>query len=117
MVLRWVWHASCRCGIKGPLPTHQLVSLTPGKVAHVTCECGWTGIGTYDEREGEEELGDEFEKDVAADAAKDAYFEHRYRESTRACHCLCHGKPACFTIHANRRDQLPLHRLSCKRST
>ena len=73
----WVWHSSCRCGIKGPLPTHGLVSLAPGKVAHVTCECGWTGIGTYAQREDEEDLGDDFQKDVAADAARDTYHEHR----------------------------------------
>jgi hypothetical protein len=119
IVLRWVWHASCRCRIKGPLPNHphRLVSLTPGKVAHVACECGWTGIGTYDQYDDEEDLGDDFQKDRAADAARDAHDEHRYRESKRACHCLCHARPACLPIHAERRDQMPLHRFACKRLT
>jgi hypothetical protein len=109
MGLTWVWHASCRCGVKGPLPKHKLIALIPGKVARATCECGWTGIGKFEPRKGEDHGDDDFQKDVAAAAARNAHFEHRDR---RTCHCECHLKATCLAIHADRRDQMLLRRFT-----
>jgi hypothetical protein len=113
MMLTWVWHASCRCGVKGPKRTHELVALTPGKVARATCECGWTGIGKCDARmlRGAERGDEDFQKGVAAAVARNVHLEHQER---RTCHCPCHLKPTCLAIHADRRDQMPLHRIACE---
>ncbi len=120
MGLEFVWHPKCRCRVKGPLPTHELVKETPGKIARIECRCGWTGTGRYkryDDGEDEEYLDDDFRREIAMDHARSDFEDHKWRAEDRRCDCPCHRQPDCLPVHADRQDRQPWKRpFTCEHS-